>query len=182
MTTPRRHRGTKVDPCEVHRSDLWLRRRYGQRQSQFRSRSPGREGPESDGQLVRREARRRDPAERRSRRARRRSTCPSPARWSSCAGSAPPNPRTQKPGLQWGVDHFGLRVKGDFDAFCAGLQRQGRRLQPRSRRLQSRHAHRLHQCPRRREHRVAGPERHGLKRARRKAKGGRLSCTRRTSN
>ncbi len=30
-----------------------------------------------------------------------------------------------KPGLQWGVDHFGLRVRGDFDGFCAGLRSNG---------------------------------------------------------
>ena len=30
-----------------------------------------------------------------------------------------------KPGLEWGVDHFGLRVSGDFDAFCEGLRRKG---------------------------------------------------------
>lgn len=30
-----------------------------------------------------------------------------------------------KPGLQWGVDHFGMQVKGDFDAFCAGLRTKG---------------------------------------------------------
>ncbi|HEV7802592.1 MAG TPA: VOC family protein [Burkholderiales bacterium] len=33
-----------------------------------------------------------------------------------------------KPGLQWGVDHFGLRVKGDFDGFCAGLREKGVRF------------------------------------------------------
>ncbi|MCC7484635.1 MAG: VOC family protein [Burkholderiales bacterium] len=27
--------------------------------------------------------------------------------------------------LEWGVDHFGLRVKGDFDGFCAGLRAKG---------------------------------------------------------
>ncbi len=31
----------------------------------------------------------------------------------------------EKPGLQWGVDHFGVRVKGDFDGFCAGLRSKG---------------------------------------------------------
>ena len=31
----------------------------------------------------------------------------------------------EKPGLQWGVDHFGVRVKGDFDGFCAGLRAKG---------------------------------------------------------
>jgi len=30
-----------------------------------------------------------------------------------------------KPGLEWGVDHFGLRVHGDFDAFCEGLRKKG---------------------------------------------------------
>jgi catechol 2,3-dioxygenase-like lactoylglutathione lyase family enzyme len=31
----------------------------------------------------------------------------------------------EKPGLEWGVDHFGLRVKGDFDAYCASLRGKG---------------------------------------------------------
>jgi lactoylglutathione lyase len=30
-----------------------------------------------------------------------------------------------KPGLQWGVDHFGMRVRGDFDGYCAGLRTKG---------------------------------------------------------
>ena len=30
-----------------------------------------------------------------------------------------------KPGLQWGVDHFGLQVHGDFDGFCTGLRAKG---------------------------------------------------------
>ena len=30
-----------------------------------------------------------------------------------------------KPGLEWGIDHFGLRVTGDFDAFCSGLRSKG---------------------------------------------------------
>ena len=30
-----------------------------------------------------------------------------------------------KPGLEWGIDHFGLRVAGDFDGFCAGLRAKG---------------------------------------------------------
>lgn len=30
-----------------------------------------------------------------------------------------------KGGLEWGVDHFGLRVHGDFDAFCDGLRAKG---------------------------------------------------------
>jgi catechol 2,3-dioxygenase-like lactoylglutathione lyase family enzyme len=41
--------------------------------------------------------------------------------------------RGQRPGesvhgkenLQWGIDHFGLRVKGDFDGFCADLKGKG---------------------------------------------------------
>jgi lactoylglutathione lyase len=28
-------------------------------------------------------------------------------------------------GLQWGIDHFGFSVRGDVDAFCAELKRQG---------------------------------------------------------
>lgn len=31
----------------------------------------------------------------------------------------------EKPGVQWGVDHFGMRVKGDFDGYCAGLKGAG---------------------------------------------------------
>jgi len=30
-----------------------------------------------------------------------------------------------KPGLQWGVDHFGFQVQGDFDDYCAGLRDKG---------------------------------------------------------
>ena len=30
-----------------------------------------------------------------------------------------------KPALQFGVDHFGMRVRGDFNAFCAGLKSKG---------------------------------------------------------
>jgi catechol 2,3-dioxygenase-like lactoylglutathione lyase family enzyme len=30
-----------------------------------------------------------------------------------------------KTGLQWGVDHFGVRVKGDFDAYCDSLKQKG---------------------------------------------------------
>lgn len=36
-------------------------------------------------------------------------------------GEAP----TDKPAIQWGIDHFGVRVQADFDAFCASLQRKG---------------------------------------------------------
>ena len=31
----------------------------------------------------------------------------------------------EKPGLQWGVDHFGMQVTGDFDGYCAGLRSEG---------------------------------------------------------
>lgn len=31
-------------------------------------------------------------------------------------------------GLRWGVDHFGFRVEGDFDGFCASLQQRGLRF------------------------------------------------------
>lgn len=30
-----------------------------------------------------------------------------------------------KQGLQWGTDHFGFRVDGDFDEYCAGLKKRG---------------------------------------------------------
>ena len=40
-------------------------------------------------------------------------------------GERPAESAEQKPGLQWGVDHFGVRVKGDFDGFCEGLRKKG---------------------------------------------------------
>ena len=40
-------------------------------------------------------------------------------------GQRPAESANQKPGLQWGVDHFGLRVKGDFDGFCSALRGKG---------------------------------------------------------
>jgi catechol 2,3-dioxygenase-like lactoylglutathione lyase family enzyme len=40
-------------------------------------------------------------------------------------GERPAESAADKPGLQWGVDHFGLRVRGDFDGFCAGLRAKG---------------------------------------------------------
>jgi catechol 2,3-dioxygenase-like lactoylglutathione lyase family enzyme len=40
-------------------------------------------------------------------------------------GERPGESVAEKPGLEWGIDHFGLRIKGDFDAFCAGLKRNG---------------------------------------------------------
>jgi catechol 2,3-dioxygenase-like lactoylglutathione lyase family enzyme/uncharacterized protein (DUF1330 family) len=32
---------------------------------------------------------------------------------------------TAKPGFQWGIDHFGLRIPKDYDAFCDHLKVQG---------------------------------------------------------
>lgn len=32
---------------------------------------------------------------------------------------------TGKDALEWGIDHFGVRVQGDFDAFCARLKQKG---------------------------------------------------------
>ena len=40
-------------------------------------------------------------------------------------GRRPAELANEKPGLQWGVDHFGLSVKGDFDGFCTSLRDKG---------------------------------------------------------
>jgi catechol 2,3-dioxygenase-like lactoylglutathione lyase family enzyme len=32
---------------------------------------------------------------------------------------------TGKDALEWGIDHFGVRVQGDFDEFCARLKQNG---------------------------------------------------------
>ena len=40
-------------------------------------------------------------------------------------GQRPGEQAQGKPSLEWGLDHFGLRVTGDFDGFCAGLKSQG---------------------------------------------------------
>lgn len=40
-------------------------------------------------------------------------------------GERPGESTDDKSSLEWGVDHFGVRIKGDFDAFCAGLKRKG---------------------------------------------------------
>ena len=32
---------------------------------------------------------------------------------------------SRKPGLQWGTDHFGFKVTGDFDAYCDDLKSKG---------------------------------------------------------
>jgi len=40
-------------------------------------------------------------------------------------GQRPQETANDKPGLEWGVDHFGLRVQGDFDEFCGELRGNG---------------------------------------------------------
>lgn len=40
-------------------------------------------------------------------------------------GQRPEERAAGKAGLEWGLDHFGVRVKGDFNGFCAGLQSKG---------------------------------------------------------
>ena len=40
-------------------------------------------------------------------------------------GERPGETAGDKSGSEWGVDHFGVRIQGDFDAFCAGLKAKG---------------------------------------------------------
>ncbi len=40
-------------------------------------------------------------------------------------GERPGESSSDKTALAWGVDHFGVQVKGDFSAFCAGLKAKG---------------------------------------------------------
>ena len=40
-------------------------------------------------------------------------------------GQRPGELAKDKPNLEWGADHFGFQVKGDFSAFCAGLRAKG---------------------------------------------------------
>ena len=40
-------------------------------------------------------------------------------------GQRPQETANDKPGLEWGVDHFGVRVQGDFDEFCGELRGKG---------------------------------------------------------
>lgn len=40
-------------------------------------------------------------------------------------GERPGETTGNKPGLEWGVDHFGVRIKGNFAAFCADLKAKG---------------------------------------------------------
>lgn len=40
-------------------------------------------------------------------------------------GQRPGELAKDKSNLEWGADHFGFQVKGDFDGFCAGLKQKG---------------------------------------------------------
>ena len=40
-------------------------------------------------------------------------------------GQRPGELAKDKSNLEWGADHFGFQVKGDFDDFCAGLRTEG---------------------------------------------------------
>jgi catechol 2,3-dioxygenase-like lactoylglutathione lyase family enzyme len=40
-------------------------------------------------------------------------------------GQRPGEQSGRKQGLQWGADHFGFQVNGDFDGFCAELKKKG---------------------------------------------------------
>lgn len=40
-------------------------------------------------------------------------------------GQRPGEAADDKSGLEWGVDHFGFGVSGDFDAYCDGLKAAG---------------------------------------------------------
>lgn len=40
-------------------------------------------------------------------------------------GQRPGESAKDKANTEWGADHFGFNVQGDFDAFCAGLRGKG---------------------------------------------------------
>ena len=40
-------------------------------------------------------------------------------------GRRPAEQVKDKSSLEWGIDHFGLRVRGDFDGFCSALRQKG---------------------------------------------------------
>lgn len=40
-------------------------------------------------------------------------------------GERPGESAGEKPGLQWGTDHFGFSVNGDFEPYCAALKEKG---------------------------------------------------------
>ena len=43
-------------------------------------------------------------------------------------GRRPGEALLNKNGLQWGIDHFGFQVPGDFDGFCFELRKKGVRF------------------------------------------------------
>ena len=43
-------------------------------------------------------------------------------------GQRPGEAATGKPGLNWGIDHFGMRVQGDFNGLCDELRAHGVRF------------------------------------------------------
>lgn len=40
-------------------------------------------------------------------------------------GERPGEQAAEKPGFQWGIDHFAFGVKGDFDGYCDELKKKG---------------------------------------------------------
>ncbi len=40
-------------------------------------------------------------------------------------GQRPGEQVKEKSGIEWGTDHFGFRVDGDFDGFCGDLKKNG---------------------------------------------------------
>ncbi len=40
-------------------------------------------------------------------------------------GQRPGEQVDEKKGVEWGTDHFGFRVDGDFDGFCGDLKKNG---------------------------------------------------------
>jgi catechol 2,3-dioxygenase-like lactoylglutathione lyase family enzyme len=40
-------------------------------------------------------------------------------------GRRPGEQVKEKNGIEWGTDHFGFRVEGDFDGFCGDLKKNG---------------------------------------------------------
>lgn len=40
-------------------------------------------------------------------------------------GQRPGEEAKEKTGIEWGTDHFGFRVDGDFDGFCEDLKKNG---------------------------------------------------------
>jgi hypothetical protein len=40
-------------------------------------------------------------------------------------GQRPEEKVADKTGFEFGTDHFGFRIEGDFDGFCGGLKKSG---------------------------------------------------------